>query len=68
MMPRASTIQNRISAPTSGVIIIGRSEKKISGPRSLCVALLTATAITNPRTITSGVTTKVKVRVKPRAL
>ncbi len=34
MMPRASTIQNRISEPTSGVTIIGSSEKKISGPRS----------------------------------
>jgi hypothetical protein len=32
-MPRASIIQNRISAPMSGVTIIGRSEKKIVGPR-----------------------------------
>lgn len=66
-MPRASTIQNRISDPINGVIIIGSNEKNISGPRMTCVAEFTATAIMNPRTIVSGVTTKVNVNVKANA-
>ena len=57
--PLASIIQNRISEPINGVTIMGSSEKKIVGPLNRPGSLFTDSAITKPRMITSGVTTKV---------
>ena len=58
-IPRASTIQNRISDPTNGVTMNGKSVRNIVGPLSALATELTATAIKNPKMIVSGVTTKV---------
>ena len=59
MTPCESIIQNRTSEPTSGVTIIGSSEKKMTGPLMKRGMALTARAMTKPSTITSGVTMKV---------
>ena len=59
MMPFESIIQNSTSEPIKGVTIIGNSETKIVGPLNMPGIRFTASAITNPRMITSGVTTKV---------
>jgi len=58
-IPRASIIQNKISEPTSGVTIMGSSEKKITSPLRYLFSVFTASAITKPRMISSGVTVKV---------
>ena len=59
MMPSELIIQNRISEPTSGVMIIGSSEKKITGPLRRLGTMFTARAMAKPRRMASGVTTKV---------
>ena len=56
---RQSIIQETISEPMIGVMIIGSSEKKITGPLIQPGTWLTASAMTKPSSIASGVTTKV---------
>jgi hypothetical protein len=49
------------------VMMNGRSETKITGPRRDLVVLLTARATDRPRTRTKGSVTKVNIRVKRKA-
>ena len=65
--PRASTIQNKISAPIRGVMIMGNREKNIVGPRITRGNALTANAIKKPKPIDKGVTIAVYVNVNAKA-
>ena len=57
--PSASIIQNRISDPISGVMIIGKSDTKIVGPLNNFGKAFTPSAIASPKRMIRGVQTKV---------
>ena len=67
MIPSPMNSHRMESAPMTGVMMNGSREMKMTGPRSARAVLLTAIAIANPITMTSGNVTRVKVRVKRNA-
>ena len=56
------------SAPITGVMMKGRSETKMIGPRIERAAAFTASAMASPSPMTSGRVISVKVSVKRSAL